>query len=43
MDNGQVDSYPDADTVPVADGRRLLVSLLTRGSFPVDTPVQVDR
>ena len=34
MDNGQLDTYPDADTVPLIEAQRLLVSLVTDGSFP---------
>ena len=41
-DNGQVDTYRDADTVPVPEAKRLLSSLVTRGTFPPGAPVQVD-
>ena len=43
MDNGQVDTYPDADTIPVPDAQRLLLSLVTGGTFPPDAPIRVDR
>ena len=43
MDNGQVDTYPDADTIPLPEAQRLLLSLVTQGTFPLETPVQVDR
>lgn len=43
MDNGQLDTYMDADTVPLREGQRLLASLLSDGGFPPDAPVQVDR
>ena len=43
LDNGQVDTYSDADTVPLAEAQRLLVSLVTDGNFPRDAAVQVDR
>jgi hypothetical protein len=43
MDNGQVDTYPDADTIPVPEAQALLLSLVTHGTFPPDAPVQVDR
>jgi hypothetical protein len=43
LDNGQVDTYPDADTIPLPEAQRLLLSLVTRGTFPPDAPVHVDR
>ena len=43
MDNGQVDTYPDTDTIPLPEARRLLLSLVTHGTFPPEAPVQVDR
>ena len=38
MDNGQVDTYPDADTIPLTEAQRLLFNLVTNG-----TAGQVDR
>ena len=43
MDNGQVDTYDDADTIPLPEATRLLLSLVTRGTFPPGAPIQVDR
>ena len=43
LDNGQVDTYPDADTVPLPEAQRLLMSLVTGGTFPPDAPVKVVR
>ena len=43
MDNGQVDTYPDADTIPLPEAQRLLLALVTHGAFPAHTPVQIDR
>jgi hypothetical protein len=34
LDNGQVDTYSDADTVPLPEARRLLMSLVTGGGLP---------
>ena len=43
LDNGQVDEYRDADTIPLPEAKRLLSSLVTHGTFPPDAPVHVDR
>jgi hypothetical protein len=43
MDNGQSDTYPDADTIPLPEAQRLLLSQVTHGTFPPDAPVHVDR
>ena len=43
LDNGQVDTYPDTDTIPLPEAQRLLLSLVTHGTFPREAPVQVDR
>ena len=43
MENGQVDTYADADTVPLSEAKRLLSSLVTSGTFPSDASVGVDR
>ena len=43
MDNGRVDTYYDADTMPLPEARRVLLSLVTGGTFPPDSPGHVDR
>ena len=43
LDNGQADTYPDSDTVPLPEAQRLLMSLVTGGTFPPDAPVKADR
>jgi hypothetical protein len=43
MDNGQVDTYPDADTIPLPEAQRLLLNLVTQGTFPPEAAVHVDR
>jgi len=43
MDNGQVDTFPDVDTIPLRKAQHLLLALVTRGKWPPDTAVSVDR
>jgi hypothetical protein len=43
VDNGQEDTYVDADTVEIDTARRLLRSLVATGTFPQDAQVVVDR
>lgn len=41
--NGQEDEYPDADTVPLHEGLRIVRRILTTGCPPSDAPWTVDR
>ncbi|MFJ6016684.1 hypothetical protein [Streptomyces sp. NPDC092952] len=41
--NGQEDEYPDADTVPLAEGLRIVRHLLATGRPPSDASWTVDR
>ena len=43
MDNGQVDTYPDVDTIALPAAQELLLALVTRGTWPPETAVSVDR
>ncbi|MEV8457881.1 hypothetical protein AB0467_35390 [Streptomyces sp. NPDC052095] len=41
--NGQEDEYPDADTVPLAEGLRVVRHILATGRPPSDASWTVDR
>ncbi|MER5748154.1 hypothetical protein [Streptomyces sp. NPDC002225] len=41
--NGQEDEYPDADTVPLAEGLRIVRHILATGRPPSDASWTVDR
>lgn len=41
--NGQEDEYPDADTVPIAEGLRIVDHVLRTGGWPDDAPWVSDR
>ncbi|MFJ1751345.1 hypothetical protein [Kitasatospora sp. NPDC088134] len=41
--NGQADTYPDADTVPLERALHLVAHLLTTGAPPPDAPWSIDR
>ncbi|MFE7468499.1 hypothetical protein ACFU6R_30955 [Streptomyces sp. NPDC057499] len=41
--NGQEDEYPDADTVPLHEGLRIVRGILTTGCPPSDASWTVDR
>lgn len=43
LENGQVDEYPDADTVPMNEALRILAHLVAEGVPPSDASWQVDR
>ena len=43
LENGQVDEYPDADTVPMDEALRILAHLVAEGVPPSDASWQVDR
>ena len=42
-ENGQVDDYPDRDTVPMGEALQILVHLVGEGVPPSDASWQVDR
>ncbi|WP_425247803.1 hypothetical protein [Streptomyces sp. NEAU-NA10] len=41
--NGQCDTYPDADTVPLAEALRIVGHLLATGTPPPDAAWSIDR
>jgi hypothetical protein len=43
LDNGQVDEYPNQDTVPVDDALRVVASVVQHGRPPPDVGWRVDR
>jgi hypothetical protein len=43
LENGQVDEYPDRDTVPMGEALRILAHLVSEGVPPSDASWQVDR
>lgn len=43
LENGQVDEYPDQDTVPVDEAVRIVAHVLAHGAPPGDAGWQVDR
>ena len=43
LENGQVDDYPDRDTVPMGEALRILAHLVAEGLPPSDASWQVDR
>ena len=43
LDNGQVDEYPDRETVPMGEALRIVVSLVSDGVPPSDASWEVDR
>jgi hypothetical protein len=43
LDNGQVDEYPDRDTVPTSDALRIVGHLVSEGVPPDDASWEVDR
>lgn len=43
LENGQVDDYPDQDTVPMGEALRILAHLVAEGVPPSDASWQVDR
>ena len=43
LENGQVDDYPDHDTVPLGEALRIVAHLVAEGVPPSDASWQVDR
>jgi hypothetical protein len=43
LENGQVDEYPDRDTVPTSEALRIVAHLVAHGVPPDDASWQVDR
>jgi hypothetical protein len=43
LENGQVDEYPDSDTVPMAEALRILAHVVSEGVPPRDASWHVDR
>ncbi|TDB87070.1 hypothetical protein E1264_15755 [Actinomadura sp. KC216] len=43
LSNGQCDEYPDEDTVPLAEGYRIVRHILAHGTPPPDAPWTIDR
>ncbi len=43
LENGQVDDYPDQDTVPMGEALRILAHLVAEGVPPSDASWHVDR
>lgn len=43
LENGQMDTYADADTVPLAEGIAIVAEFIAEGRPPMDTPWKVDR
>ncbi|WP_460937952.1 hypothetical protein [Phycicoccus ginsengisoli] len=43
LENGQVDEYPDRDTVPMGEALRIVGHLVSDGVPPSDASWQVDR
>lgn len=41
--NGQDDEYPDRDTVPLAEGLRIVECIVGTGAWPADARWVVDR
>lgn len=43
LENGQPDTYPDADTVPIAEAYAIVASFIADGKPPASTTWQIDR
>jgi hypothetical protein len=43
LDNGQVDTYEDADTIPLGDALKAVRSIIDSGRPPPETPWSIDR
>ncbi|MBE1605597.1 hypothetical protein [Actinopolymorpha pittospori] len=43
LENGQLDEYPDRDTVPMCEALRIVTHLVAEGVPPGDASWQVDR
>jgi len=43
LSNGQLDAYPDEDTVPIGEAFRIVEHIVGTGAWPVDAHWVVDR